>query len=151
SRSMGEGVRSSLGVAHGYAVDNEMVPGFLHFNEERATASRCSADVAGIVIGRRSLRHALITRGCWIGRIVGRSGVRGVGKTRRGRRDETIRAEENSSIIGKSTAEEELATDETPVIEEWRADRAGMHEHTRVAEVATPPTAAVKAARHPAA
>jgi hypothetical protein len=31
-------------------------------------------------------------------------------------------AKEEASIIGKSTADEELATDEAPVIEEWRAE-----------------------------
>jgi hypothetical protein len=92
----------------------------------------------------------LIIRGSWISRIVGRSVVRGVDKTECERRDETITTEEKSSIIGKPTAEEELATDEAPAIEEWRAEWARMHKHNRVAEVAKPPTAAVKAAPHPA-
>jgi hypothetical protein len=55
-------------------------------------------------------------------------------------------AEEEASIIGKPTAEEELAADEAPVIEEWRAGQAGMHKHNRVAEVAKPPPAAVEPA-----
>jgi hypothetical protein len=46
-------------------------------------------------------------------------------------------------------AEEELATDEAPAIEEWRAEWARMHKRNRVAEVAIPPAAAVKAAPHP--
>jgi hypothetical protein len=92
----------------------------------------------------------LIIRGCWIGRIVGRSVVRGVDKTECERRDETITAKEQSWIIGKPTAEEEPATDEAPAIEKWRAEWARMHKRNRVAEVAKPPTAAVKAAPHSA-
>ena len=93
------------------------------------------------------MRHALIIRGCFIGIIVGRSGVTGADKTDCERPHETVPAEEESSIIGKRTVEEELATDEAPAIEEWRAEWARMHKHNRIAEVANRPPAAVDPAQ----
>jgi hypothetical protein len=90
----------------------------------------------------------LIIRGCCIGRIVGRSGVTGPDKTDCERPHETVTAEEESSIIGKPTTEEELATDEAPAIEKWRAEWARMLKYNWGAEVAKPPhcSAAVKPA-----
>jgi len=70
----------------------------------------------------RCLGHALIIRGYCIGRVVGRSVVSGAGKTDCERPYETVTAEEEASIISKPTAQEELATDEAPAIEEWRAE-----------------------------
>ena len=99
----------------------------------------CFANVVGIVILRRWLSHALIIRGCFIGIIVGRSGVTGADKTDCERPHETVTAEEESSITGKPTVEKELATDEGPAIEEWRVEWARMHKHNRIAEVAKPP------------
>jgi hypothetical protein len=81
----------------------------------------------------------LIIRGCWIGRIVGPTAVTGADKTHWERPLETVTAEEESPIIGKPTAEEELATGETPAIEKGRAERAGMHKRNWVAEVTKPP------------